>query len=480
MKSLSKGGIFYLIYNVLNMAFPFFTGIYVTRVLLPDSIGNVAAAQNLAQYFVILAFLGIPTYGLREIAKTCDNKEERSIVFSELYIINLISTLFFSIAYLIIIVSIKAYRDDMSLYLIAGISIALNAFNISWLFEGMEEFAFISIRNVIFKAIAFVFLVLFVRSKNDILMYALVTVVGTAGNYIVNMMYSPRYVRFIWKGLKLRRHMKPVLYLVAVNLAIELYSLVDITMMNFMCDKEHIAYYKYGIGIERMLLQVVNTFTMVLVPRISFYYKEHRINDFNQLISKALKLIIITSMPMIVGLFFTSNFLIVKLYGDSYIVSAEILKLLSWLLLISPIGYLLGSRVLLATGNENKMIISVGSGALANIIGNAFLIPKYNELGASISSVISELIVMAIYVNMGRKYFRISGIKETVVKVIISSLLSALYLYLCSLLPLNGYCIVMLQIIGTCVIYSSTLVLAKESIALEYYVKISKAVKNLG
>ena len=65
-KSLTSGGIYYLIYNVLNMAFPLITGIYVARVLLPADIGLVSAAQNLAQYFIIFSFLGIPTYGLRE------------------------------------------------------------------------------------------------------------------------------------------------------------------------------------------------------------------------------------------------------------------------------------------------------------------------------------------------------------------------------------------------------------------------------
>ena len=94
-KSLSKGGLYYLIYNVLNLAFPFLTGIYVSRILLPDSIGLVEAARNLAQYFVVLSFLGIPTYGLREIAKTRNDVNERNRVFSELFCINFISTCIF-------------------------------------------------------------------------------------------------------------------------------------------------------------------------------------------------------------------------------------------------------------------------------------------------------------------------------------------------------------------------------------------------
>lgn len=467
-KSLSKGGMYYLIYNVLNLAFPFVNGIYVARVLLPESIGAVAAAQNFAQYFIILAFLGIPTYGLREISKTRNNQEERSKVYSELFIINLISTITFLTVYTVLILIIPAYRNELALYLIAGISVALNAINISWLYEGMEEFKFISMRNLAFKTVAFLLLIFLVRDESDIYIYAFISVIGYAGNYIVNMIYSPRYVKLTTKGLNLRRHMKSIMYLVAVNLAIELYSLMDVTMMNFMCSKDSIAFYKYGHQIEKMLLQVVNTFTIVLIPRISFYYKEKRIDEFNRLISKALKLIIITSIPMMVGIYFTSDFLMVKMYGAPYVTSALILKLFSSLLLISPVGYLLGSRVLLVTGHENLMIVSVGIGALVNLIGNALLIPRYAEFGATVASIISEIVVMLVYVNLGKKHFKLEGIPQTAIKVLFSAVLMGVYLFVCSLLPVNPWIVLMLQVAGAVAIYFIVLIVAKENVVVEY------------
>ena len=477
-KSLSKGGIYYLIYNVLNLAFPLITGVYVARKLLPESIGAVAAAQNLAQYFVILAFLGIPTYGMREIAKTRDNKVERSRVFSELYVINFISTCVFLICYLILIVSVQAFRENLPLYLVVGVSIALNAFNISWLYEGLEEFRFTSLRNIAFKAAAFILLVLLVRRPKDYLIYAGITVIGTAGNYIVNMIFAPRFVEISFRELHLKRHIKSIIYLVAVNLAIELYSLVDITMMNFMSSKESIAFYKYGHMIHLMLLQVINTFTMVLVPRISFYYKENRLEEFNKLVSKAFKLIVLFSVPMIIGIQFTADFLIVKLYGDSYINSARILRMFSILLLISPTGYLLGSRMLLATNHENKMIISVGIGAVVNIIGNALLIPRYAEYGATLASIISEFVVMIVYLYLGKKYFRLEGILPSVCKTVISVLLMGVYLLICSRLPLNGWIILFVQIIGAVVLYFICLVIMKEETVMQYSSVIVKKLKH--
>ena len=77
-----------MFYNILNMLFPFITSMYVARILLPVSIGEVAYAQNIVSYFSMLAFLGIPTYGVREIAKYRNEKAKLDQIYSELIFIN--------------------------------------------------------------------------------------------------------------------------------------------------------------------------------------------------------------------------------------------------------------------------------------------------------------------------------------------------------------------------------------------------------
>ena len=134
-KSLVKNSVFYMFYNLLNMLFPFITSIYVARILLPASVGEVAYAQNIVSYFSVLAFLGIPTYGVREIAKVRNNKKELSIVFSELFIINGISTFFFSAAYYFFVISVVAKNSNLLLYCVVGLTVILNMLNISWFFD---------------------------------------------------------------------------------------------------------------------------------------------------------------------------------------------------------------------------------------------------------------------------------------------------------------------------------------------------------
>lgn len=471
-KSLTKNALFYILYNALNIFFPLITGIYAARILLPDSIGLVESARNLVQYFVILSFLGIPTYGLREISKYQNNKDELSKIYSELFIINFISTCFFGLIYLILIFSIPSCRSNIYLYLLVGLLILLNVFNNSWLYEGLEEFKYISIRNFIFKIVSFLFLIIFVKDSSDYLWYASITIIGTAGNYIFNIINSRKIVRMTIKNLNFKRHFKPILYLVFVNLAIEIYSLVDITMLSIFCKESNVAYYSYGIKIHKILLQIINTFTMVIVPRLSLMYKNKETSEFNALLSKTFKIILVISIPLIIGISFVSDYMICTLYGDSYITSSYVLKVLSLSLFISPVGYLLGSRVMLVTGNENKMIIPVSVGAFTNVILNLLLIPKFNEIGAAIASVFGEVIVMIIYLLFSVHKFKLVNMKKSIFTMLLSNLIMTIYLLYISCINLNSMVKCILEIVGAICIYFLILILKKEEIVMSIYNKI--------
>ena len=461
-KSLVKNTIYYLIYKLLNLIFPLLSGIYIARVLSPESIGQVSYAQNIVQYFIIFAFLGIPTYGIREVSNVRNEPVQLNRVFSELFIINFISTLFFLILYLALIFVNKSFFQLIYLYLIMSISLIFNIFNIDWLFEGLEEYGYISIRNTIFKFISILLLLTFVRGKDDYLIFAFINVLGIAGNNILNMIHSKKYISFIFEKLNLKRHVKSILFLVFVNLAIQIYSLTDVSMLGYFCSKNIVAYYVYGTRIYGILIQILTSVTMIIVPRMSILYLNKQYAEVNKLLSKALKIIILLSLPMIIGIFFTADDIIVLLYGQEYMKSGQILKILTILLIITPIGYLLGSRVLFITKNEKKMIIPVSIGAVVNVIGNYVLIQYYNGVGAAWSTVISQIVMTIVYIILSRKYFKILILRIEIIKIIIATIILVNYLFL-----VNNYFIaknikLIVELSTSPAIYFISLILLKE------------------
>lgn len=464
------------------MIFPFLTSMYVAHILRPASVGEVAYAQNIVQYFSILAFLGIPTYGLREIARSRNEKAELSKVYSELVVINFISTIFFSACYYLLIIFNSSFHSNIQLHAIVGLLVISNMFNISWLYEGLEEFGYIVMRNAVFKVLMFLLIVIFVKDESDILSYASISVIGSTGNGIINIIRSRKYVSFSLKELSLKRHLRSIFLLVMVNLAIEIYTLVDTTMLGMMTTKDHVAFYTYASRVNKILLQITNVVTMVLVPRISLYYKEKEYQEFNRLLTKTLSMIIIGAVPMIIGLQFTSDFLFPALFGTAYSVSSGVEKILCYVLLISPVGYLLGSRVMLVSDNESRMVFCVGAGAIVNIIGNYLLIPIYAEYGAAITSVISEIVVAVCYICNGRKVYKLFDYKPTVLKVGVGAVLEWLILFLSNFVLTDSWLKLCVQIVAAIIVYGATLLILRESIMIDYlhivYEKIAKSVRK--
>ena len=315
-------------------------------------------------------------------------------------------------------------------------------------------------------------LIIFVRKPNDYYIYAFILTFGTAGNYFLNIIHSRKYVKFSLKNLNLKRHMKSILFLVVVNLAIEIYMLVDVTMLGFMCDKETVAFYSYGMKIYKILLQILNTFTIVLVPRIALYYKEKKLDDMNDIISRTVIIIYMISLPLIVGVYFTSDFLVPLVYGESYIRSSSVLKILCVICAISPIGYLLGSRMLLITGNESKMIIAVGTGAIVNVIFNTILIYFYREIGAACASLISEVVVMSIYIFLGHKYFRLINCIPSFIKIFISLIIMTCFCFVLKKNMDNLFFRTIIQISGSIILYFGLLIIMHERVIIQFFKKI--------
>ena len=101
-----KNNIFYnVILAISQVLFPLITFPYLARVLEPNHIGVLNFAESIAKYFTMLSALGIPIYGIREIAKIKDQPKELSRTFSEILIIHVVSNLFSLVLFFILIYS---------------------------------------------------------------------------------------------------------------------------------------------------------------------------------------------------------------------------------------------------------------------------------------------------------------------------------------------------------------------------------------
>lgn len=400
--NLVKNFGYYLTYTVLQVVIPLVTVVYVSKILGASGIGKVSFAQTVVSYFTIIASLGIPNYGTKVLSK-CKTRGERDLAFSELFLINAVSTTVCLGAYLVMIFTVGYFAPLRPLYIVTGLSIALNYASVDWLYRGTEEYPALMQSSLLVKASCLVGLLIFVTDAGDVVPYALLATLALTGANILNLLHARSFVSFRAKGLNVKRHLKPVFLLLAASIAIELYTLLDTTMLGILKTDAEVGYYTTAIRLVKTAVTVITVIGGILLPRLSSVIDEDGEN-VGKMVKKALSVLLLICLPSTFGLFFLGDTVVLSLFGTEYFPSVPILLILSPMLLIMSVGNLFGTQVLLSAGQEKKLLWSVLCGAVVNFTMNLFLIPSFGARGAAIASVVSELVVMIVQVVCAMKY----------------------------------------------------------------------------
>lgn len=380
--------------------------IYVSRILLPVGVGKVASAQNIASYFVTAAALGLPSYGVREFAKVREDTAKKNSLFTELFIINLISTTISLIAYIFVLILNNGFNGEGALYICCGLAIFFNYLNIDWIYQGLEEYGYITGRSVVIKCISLALLVVFVKTREDYVAYALLTSLALGGNYIFNVIHARKMVGFTLVNLKIRKHIKPIVFIAGIIFMSTIYNKIDITMLSALSTDEAVGYYSYAQRTVNIVLTMCSAVTAIFLPRLSYYYDNEKA-VFYKLMDKGFQILCLGVVPLAVGLFLTANQAVVLLYGDSFTPTGTTIKLMCPLILIKGFGDLLCYQLAYSSKNEYILLPGSAIASIINVITNSILIPLYAQNGAVIASVMSELttnIIQFLYLKRKIKY----------------------------------------------------------------------------
>lgn len=403
-KSLTTNATFNVVYSVLNVVFPLVTSMYISRVLMPAGVGDVAYALSVAQYFVTFAALGLPSYGVREVSRA---RSEGALdkVFSELFLINAAASLVSAVAYVALVFVAYGSSDDLALHLVFVVMVVLNLFNIDWFYKGIEEYGFIAVRSIAVKAGSLALMFLLVRDSGDTLVYAALLCLGTVGNYLLNIVRLRKFVHFTHKGLEVRHHVRPALYLLLVSVAADLYGRLNTTLLGIFSVSDQVGYFSNGQSCLNVCLQLLVAVTGVFLPRLSLLYREDKA-AFDDLVGKGMRILLYFGAPMIVFILFAAKEIVVLLFGSAFAPAGDVVKILSPLLLIKGVGDLMCFQVLLAANKEKYFLPSRFAGAACNLVLGIPLIQSFGCYGGALASVISEFAVNAPLFTVALKQVR--------------------------------------------------------------------------
>lgn len=400
IKSVKYNFMMNIILKISSFVFPLISLPYVARVLGTVGNGKVAFSISVINYFSMFAQLGIPTYGIRVCASCREDKEKLTKTVHELFIINFIFTIIAYITFFMSLFFVPKFRDEYILFIVCSSSMLLNVIGMEWLYQAIEQYQYITIRNIAFKIMSIIFMFIFIHDPSDYIIYGFLCVFSASGSYVLNFFNTKKILvhKFYFKKYCFKQHFKPILILFASSVAVTIYTSMDTVMLGFLSNDTQVAYYNLATKVKIVLASTISSLGPVLLPRISYCISNGYVELFRSYIKKSLHVVMLFSIPVTIFFYIMSENVISILGGLDFLPATNCMQIITLAIIPLAIGNIACSQILIPMKKENYTLIASVVGALINLIINAFLIPKLGAEGAAIATVIAESVVMIVQV----------------------------------------------------------------------------------
>ena len=432
---------------------------YVSVVLTKDGLGKVSYSNSIVQYALLIAGLGVSRYATRECAKCREYKDKTSTLASEVFTINIISTIVAYFVLLCIVINTNSLNEYKHLIIIQSISIFFTTIGVEWISVVFEDFLSITIRTVIVQIISFVLTVIFVREPSDINKYVVIIVMAIAITSITNYVYIKKYVSLrIVFSRALFKHIRPILIISFVNIAVSIYVNSDLTILGFFRSDAEVGSYSVAVKIYTACKTILASVIAVTVPRLSNYFETNK-REYYRNLQNIFSVTLLIVIPLAIGVFLMPELFISIISNVNYYDAAVAVKILIVSLIPTMLSTIINSNILIAQRKESKLLFSTSIASALNISLNIMLIPIMGMVAAATTTLLAEGVVLLICIFQGHNTLKMMNLKillTDLIKILIGcAFILLLYCLINLTLGINLYSkivFMMLSIIGYFVI----------------------------
>ncbi len=470
-KSVAKNALYNGIRTISTMVFPLITYPYVTRVLLADNLGKVDFAISFVSYFTLIAGLGIANYATREGARVRDDRETLDRFSSEVFTINMASTLVAYVCLAIVFFAWPHLHGYGVLIAIQSTTIIGSTIGVEWLYAMEEDYGYITLRTLVMQVVAGILLFVLVRQPSDYVAYCAIMVLSGVGANVFNFLRSRKYatLRIVW-DFDPRRHLVPAIILFGNTLAMSIYINIDIMLLNVMRGDYAVGIYSLAVKVYRLAKQLLNSIVMVSIPRLSQYCGNSESEKYHDLLASIVHGLLVTVLPALLLLFLLADDVVVIVGGEAFAEAADSLRILSFAMFPAVFAAFATNSVLLPNRGERLILRSTIAGAVVNLLLNLVAIPLYGPSGAAMTTFVAEAAVCGVAVWYGRTWcdYQLLIRRQQSTCVTVGLGLCAIVAACALVRQVMGSSLVTFFVAGACstLLYGVVLVLRRDSLAL--------------
>lgn len=474
--SVSENLFYNILYQIVITVLPILTTPYVARVLGLEANGIHSFTESIVTYFILFGSLGTSLYGIRAIARVRDDPERLSQTTVEIIALKIVLL----IATLAVYVPALCVRSEYALlYRIHLINVIASGLDISWFYQGIEDFKKVTIRNFIVKLLFVASLFIFVKSPSDLPIYVFSIVASTLFGNLLMFYYLPKYTKVkLPEKLSILPHLKGSLLLFVPQIMNYIYALLDRSLLGWMTNTDNVGIYDQAQRLIRMVTGILMSLGYVMMARIANLSLNDDTEGIKNYIRKSINFTLFLALPALFGIVAVASDLVPFFLGDEFLAVIPTLKRLSPLILTLSVNSILGVQLLIPIGKEKRYTLATVLGALTNVVLNVLLIPRLGILSACIASLSAELVVFTVCFIAARKMLSVRSVIKDNVFVLLACVLMYVAVTLVSAIDANLFVKLLLELGTGVAVYLAVTAVTKNEILFSILEKAKNLLKR--
>ena len=410
MKKVYSNFIYQSLFQVLTVILPMITIPIVSRALGAVGIGYWGFTNSIVSYFLLLAGLGMANYAIREIAYVKDDRDKLSEKFWELQCFNM----FFSTGVFLVYITFFLMIGGHYLYIIQSLMILGVFFDVSWLFQGIEEFKKIALRKAVIKLSAAICIVFLIRTSSDLWVYALIL---SASQLISAISLWPLLIKHItFKKVTLRAiwsHFLPALNFFILKISATIFMNINRTILGITSTIVMVGYFTASLQLIVVLGTITGAVNQVMLPRMSNLQREDKEARFVETLQKTIHIQLFFSIALMFGIIVINEKFVSWFLGEEFYFAKNLIPILAPILVFQQLHQAIANQFLVPKNEMKLYNLTMILGTLINVAISLALIPFIDAYGAALGFLLGQLFLMATRaaVMLKKSTFRFDWIK---------------------------------------------------------------------
>ena len=447
-----------LSYQLLVIILPIITTPYVTRIFSSDDLGTYGYFNSIVTYFILLATLGVANYGTKVIS---GHRKDIDKNFWGIYSLQLGATILSIFLYYMLYIFLQFMHNPVALIL--GLSLLSKGLDISWLFQGLEDFRKITVRNITVKLVGVIAIFLFIKSANDLHLYVFLLTIFELLGQLSMWLPAREFIgkpHFDWEYAK--QHLRPIILLFLPQIAISLYVTLDRTMLGALASTKDVGIYDQALKLVNILLTLVTSLGSVMLPRVSNLLSSGDHKAVNKMHEMSFLIYNLVIFPIMAGMLIVNDDFVNFFLGQDFQEARYAIAIMIFRMFFIGWTNIMGIQILIPHNKNKEFMLSTTIPAIVSVGLNLLLLPKLGYIGAAIVSVLTEVLVWLIQLFYTRSYLREVPILGSLIKIIISSgVMYGILLFIKQFLNVSPMINVGLYAVLGAIIYASLILILK-------------------